>query len=114
MAALPLIVFDVNETLLDLTTMEPTFERIFRDKGAMRLWFANLIMYSTALTVAGCYVPFTDIGSAVMKMLADTRGIRIGDADKKELFENSRRCRPTRRCPEPFRSSARQGSGYSR
>jgi 2-haloacid dehalogenase len=87
MAALPLIVFDVNETLLDLTTMEPTFERIFRDKGAMRLWFANLIMYSAALTVAGCYVPFTDIGSAVMKMLADTRGIRIRDADKKELVE---------------------------
>jgi 2-haloacid dehalogenase len=87
MGALPLIVFDVNETLLDLTTMDPTFERIFHDKGAMRLWFANLIMYSTALTVAGYYVPFTDIGSAVMKMLADTRGIRIGDADKEELFE---------------------------
>ena len=87
MAALPLIVFDVNETLLDLTTMEPTFERIFRDKGAMRFWFANLIMYSAALTVAGCYVPFTDIGSAVMKMLADTRGIRIQDADMKELVE---------------------------
>ena len=53
MAALPLIVFDVNETLLDLGTMEPTFQRIFGDKGAMRLWFANLILYSAALTVAG-------------------------------------------------------------
>jgi hypothetical protein len=31
MAALPLIVFDVNATLLDLGTMEPTFERIFGD-----------------------------------------------------------------------------------
>jgi 2-haloacid dehalogenase len=87
MKALPLIVFDVNETLLDLTTMEPTFERIFRDKGAMRLWFANLIMYSASLTVARCYVPFTEIGSAVMKMLADTRGMRIEDADKKELVD---------------------------
>src|SRR5271166_2899291 len=87
MIAPPLIVFDVNETLLDLTTMEPTFGRIFRDKGAMRFWFANFIMYSSALTVAGCYVPFTDIGSAVLKMLADTRGIRIEDADKKELVE---------------------------
>src|SRR5260221_5368412 len=87
MAALPVIVLDVNETLLDLETMEPTFERISGDKSAMRLWFANLIMYSAALTVAGCYVPFTDIGSAVMKMLADTRGIRIGDKDKKELTE---------------------------
>jgi 2-haloacid dehalogenase len=87
MAALPLIVFDVNETLLDLQTMEPTFERIFGDKSAMRLWFSNLILYSAALTVAGCYVPFTDIGSAVMKMLADTQSIRIADADRKELTE---------------------------
>jgi 2-haloacid dehalogenase len=87
MAALPLIVFDVNETLLDLTTMEPIFERIFRDKGAMRLWFANLILYSAALTVASRYVPFTDIGAAVMKMLADTRGLKITEADKKELVE---------------------------
>ena len=53
----------------------------------MRLWFANFIMYSAALTVAGYYVPFTDIGSAVMKMLADTRGIVIGQADKEELIE---------------------------
>ena len=87
MSDLPLIVFDVNETLLDLDTMAPTFERIFDDKAAMRLWFANLIMYSAALTVAGQYVPFTDIGAAVMKMLADTRGIKITDSDKKELTE---------------------------
>src|SRR6201985_1185672 len=87
MATLPLIVFDVNETLLDLQTMEPIFQRIFGDKWAMRLWFANFIMYSASLTVAGCYVPFTDIGSAVMKMLADTRGIKITDNDRKELTE---------------------------
>jgi 2-haloacid dehalogenase len=85
--ALPLIVFDVNETLLDLGTMEPTFQRIFGDKSAMRLWFADLILYSAALTVAGVYVPFTDIGSAVMKMLANTRGIKINDDDKKELTD---------------------------
>jgi 2-haloacid dehalogenase len=85
MSDLPLIVFDVNETLLDLRTMEPTFARIFGDKRDMRLWFANFIMYSAALTVAGCYVPFTDIGAAVMKMLADTRGIKITEAEKQEL-----------------------------
>jgi 2-haloacid dehalogenase len=86
-AALPLIVFDINETVLDLATMEPTFDRIFSEKGAMRLWFANLILYSAALTVAGRYVPFTDIASAVMKMMADTRDIKIDDKDKRELTE---------------------------
>jgi 2-haloacid dehalogenase len=41
MATPPLIVFDVNETLLDLETLEPTFDRIFGEKNTMRLWFAN-------------------------------------------------------------------------
>jgi 2-haloacid dehalogenase len=87
MPALPLIVFDVNETLVDLRTMEPTFKRVFSDKADMQLWFANLVMYSLALTLADSYVPFTDIGSAVMKMLADTQGIDINDADRRELKE---------------------------
>jgi 2-haloacid dehalogenase len=103
MTALPLIVFDVNETLLDLGTMEPTFQRIFGDKSAMRLWFANLILYSAALTVAGCYVPFTDIGSAVMKMLADTRGITINDEDKKELTEKFSTMPPHQEVPAALR-----------
>ena len=109
MAALPLIVFDVNETLLDLTTMEPTFERIFRDKGAMRLWFAHLILYSSALTVAGCYVPFTDIGSAVMKMLADTRGIKISDTDRKELVDKFSTMPPYREVPGTLRKLREAG-----
>src|ERR1700678_1010644 len=99
MAALPLIVFDVNETLLDLETMTPIFERIFGEKSAMRLWFANLIMYSAALTVAGRYVPFTDIGAAVMKMLADTQDIKIDDADKAELKEKFSTMPPHKEVP---------------
>jgi 2-haloacid dehalogenase len=109
MAALPLIVFDVNETLLDLTSLEPTFERIFRDKAAMRLWFANLILYSAALTVAGCYVPFTDIGSAVMKMLADTSGITISEADKKELLEKFSTMPPHPEVPVALRKLRQAG-----
>ena len=58
----PIVVFDVNETLLDLEAIHPFFDRIFNDHAAMRLWFANLIAYSEALTLASVYVPFTDIG----------------------------------------------------
>src|ERR1700747_2968245 len=103
MPALPLIVFDVNETLLDLQTMEPTFERIFGETKDMRLWFANLIMCSAALTVAGCYVPFTDIGAAVMKMMADTQGIKIDEADKKELTEKFSTMPPYEEVPGALR-----------
>jgi hypothetical protein len=65
----PIIVFDVNETLLNLGSLQPTFDRIFSDPAALRLWFANLITYSEALTLNGVYVPFTDIGGAVASPL---------------------------------------------
>src|ERR1700761_2204629 len=109
MPLLPLVVFDVNETLLDLQTMEPTFERIFGDKADMRLWFANLILYSAALTVAGCYVPFTDIGAAVMKMLADTRGIEISEADKQELKDKFSTMPPHAEGPAALRKLRQAG-----
>jgi 2-haloacid dehalogenase len=109
MAALPLIVFDVNETLLDLGTMEPTFQRIFGDKNAMRLWFADLILYSAALTVAGVYVPFTDIGAAVMKMLASTRGIKINDNDKNELTDKFSTMPPHPEVPAALRKLRNAG-----
>ncbi|MGH3394898.1 MAG: hypothetical protein ACRDPO_09430, partial [Streptosporangiaceae bacterium] len=57
------------------------------DPAALRLWFAHLITYSEALTLAGVYVPFTDIGGAVLRMLAATCGITISDADSAELTD---------------------------
>src|SRR3984885_7084928 len=83
----PIVVFDVNETLLDLEVLHPTLDRIFGDPAALRLWFADLITYSEALTLAGAYVPFTDIGAAVLRMLAATRDITITDSDAAELTE---------------------------
>lgn len=83
----PNVVFDVNETLLDLDALRPTFDRIFDDEAALRLWFANLITYSEALTLSGVYVPFTDIGGAVLRMLAASRDITISDSDGAELTD---------------------------
>jgi 2-haloacid dehalogenase len=89
--------------------MEPTFEHIFGDRNAMRLWFANFIMYSAALTVADCYVPFTDIGPAVMQMLAATQGIEINDADKAELKERFSTMPPHRDVPAALRKLRGRG-----
>jgi 2-haloacid dehalogenase len=78
------------------------------------LWFANFIMYSAALTVAGCYVPFTEIGSAVMKMLADTRGIKVDIRTRKSSRKSFPRCRPTLRSQRRYTSCAMQVFGFSR
>jgi 2-haloacid dehalogenase len=84
---LPCIVFDCNETLLDLGTMTPIFERLFGDRSAMRLWFQALITYSQALTITGHYEPFTDIGGAVLQMMADARRVPLTAGDRQELTD---------------------------
>jgi 2-haloacid dehalogenase len=105
----PAIVFDVNETLLDLDWISPIFERIFSDPGAMRLWFAHLITYSEALTLAGVYVPFTDIGGAVLRMLAETRGITLTDSDVAELTDRFSSMPPHSDVPLALRRLREQG-----
>ncbi|HTU87187.1 MAG TPA: haloacid dehalogenase type II [Solirubrobacteraceae bacterium] len=109
MAERPIIVFDVNETLLDLDTIRPTFDRIFDDPAAMRLWFANLITYSEALTLAGVYVPFTDIGAAVLRMLASTRGVSVTDADGAELTDRFASMPPHPEVPAALRRLREHG-----
>ena len=105
----PIIVFDVNETLMNLDGVKPVFDRIFNDPAAMRLWFANLIVYSEALTLAGVYVPVTDIGGAVLRMLAATRGITISDADAAELTERFATMPPHPEVPAALRRLREHG-----
>ena len=79
------IVFDVNETLIDITTLEPLFDRLFGDPGVMREWFAQLILYSEAVTLSGIYVPFGELAAGVFRMIGEIRQRKIGDPDIAEL-----------------------------
>ncbi|RZT46315.1 2-haloacid dehalogenase [Sphingomonas sp. BK036] len=75
----PLIVFDVNETLLDIEVLEPLFTNIFTTPGRMREWFAQVILYSEALSLAGPYVAFGKLGVAALQMLGQIHGVAVTD-----------------------------------
>ncbi|MBU2873945.1 haloacid dehalogenase type II [Marinobacter salexigens] len=80
-----IIVFDVNETLLDITTLEPLFVRIFGDRRILREWFAQLILYSQTMTLSGIYSPFGELGVGALRMVANIHQINVGNADIAEL-----------------------------
>lgn len=83
----PIIVFDVNETLLDITTLEPLFERVFSDRQVFREWFAQLVLYSQTMTLSGLYTPFGDLGVGALRMVAEIHQVNITDPDIAELKE---------------------------
>lgn len=82
MNAVPrVLVFDVNETLSDMTPLRRRFEDIGVSAELMPAWFAGVLRDGFAVTVAGGYADFRATAEAVLRMLlASLRGWR-GDAD---------------------------------
>ena len=85
--SLPIIMFDVNETLLDITSLEPLFARLFGNKMLLREWFAQLVLYSQTMTLSGLYMPFGELGISALQMTADIHNVRLIDSDVDELKE---------------------------
>jgi 2-haloacid dehalogenase len=83
--ARPIIVFDVNETLLDFSVLTPVFARVFDDPKMLREWFNQVVVFSEALTLAGQYADSGTVGVAVLQMLAGIKGRTVGPSDLSEL-----------------------------
>ena len=83
----PIMVFDVNETLLDITHLEPLFVRIFGNKSVLREWFSHLIIYSQTMTLSGLYAPFSRLASGTLRMIATMYDIDLKNSDIQELKE---------------------------
>jgi len=85
------IVFDVNETLLDLAALDPAFARIFGDAMARREWFTQVLQSALTATVTDAYSDFGAIGMAALAMTAARRGIALTDADRQAIREGMQR-----------------------
>src|ERR1700729_3999769 len=79
------LIFDVNETLIDFESMHPLFERVFGDKRVMREWLSQLIMYSMTITLSGLYKDYWAIGGGCFQMVGKVHGIDITPADTEAL-----------------------------
>jgi 2-haloacid dehalogenase len=75
------LVFDVNETLIDIEAMTPLFTQIFGDCSAMREWFGQLGTYSMTTAISHRYVDYFTLGQALTRVLADIQGPHVSDDD---------------------------------
>lgn len=76
------LVFDVNETLLDLAVLDPTFERAFGDAAVRRQWFGLVLRNAMTLTMTGAYQDFLTVGAASLDMVADQHRVALSQADR--------------------------------
>lgn len=88
------LVFDVNETLLDLAALDPLFERLFGDAGARRDWFGRVLTSAMTLTCCGRYEPFDVIGARALTVTARHYDRPLGDGDTGAVGAAMRRLPP--------------------
>ncbi|UUO08285.1 haloacid dehalogenase type II [Blastopirellula sp. J2-11] len=76
------IFFDVNETLLDLESMQDSVAKALGGrKDLLPLWFSTMLHHSLVDSATGQYHPFGDIGTAALMMVAEANGIALTEAD---------------------------------
>jgi 2-haloacid dehalogenase len=77
----PTIVFDVNETLLDLSPVRTWFAERFGDDPSASEWFGELLRLSFVSATTDRYIPFPDLGAAALVSSAARFGASVGDGD---------------------------------
>lgn len=88
------LVFDVNETLLDLTPLQPHFAELFGSAEPMGEWFARLLHGSLVANHTNRYRPFGQIGAEALIALAKKRGIALSPERAGTILATLRRLPP--------------------
>lgn len=77
-----IIAFDVNETLLDLTGLDPHFEKTFGSASVRREWFSQVLQSAMATTIFGQYKDFSTIAGHALTQVADRHGLKLTQKDR--------------------------------
>ncbi len=102
------LVFDVNETLLDLRALDEPFERVFGDASARTQWFGQLLQSALVATVTDSYTDFGSTALAALQMVAARHGRELTANEVSEILGTIRRLPPH---PEVHNALDRLGAG---
>jgi 2-haloacid dehalogenase len=81
------VIFDVNETMLDLGALDPLFVHWFGDPIARNEWFAQTLHFAMTLAATREFRSFGEVGAAALAEIAHRRGISLPDAASAQLRE---------------------------
>lgn len=80
------LVFDVNETVLDIGVLGPHFARAFGSADVLQEWFSSVLLYSNVVTLAGPYGDFAAVAGAALDMVAAARSVSLSPADRQRIL----------------------------
>jgi 2-haloacid dehalogenase len=89
-----LLILDVNETLLDLSSMKARMNQAFDHEFAFTQWFSLMLQYSLVDNVTGQYHNFGEIGKAAFEMTKQMLGKEVAENERDEILGMIRQLPP--------------------
>jgi len=80
-----ILVFDVNETLLNLQPLETHFQRVFGDRTVIHEWLSQVILYAEGVTLADSYRTFGEVATAALQMTAEAHNVTLSEHDARHI-----------------------------
>ncbi len=80
------ILFDVNETLLDMSPLKEKVNKLLNSKRGFRIWFGMLLQYSLVDNCTGDYHDFSTIADATLDKAAKALETPMNAGQKQEAL----------------------------
>jgi 2-haloacid dehalogenase len=90
----PTLVFDVNETLLDLSALDAPFDDAFGSPDVRAEWFAQVLQSALVHTVLDTYADFSAIAAAALDMIAARHDRSLSEAEQTAILDTVRALPP--------------------
>lgn len=81
------LIFDINETLLDLSPLKKSINATLGNEFAAEIWFAELLQYSLVETVSNSYHDFSKIAQEVLRMNALKYDLELSEEELQQTLK---------------------------
>ncbi|HUU73972.1 MAG TPA: haloacid dehalogenase type II [Burkholderiales bacterium] len=88
------LLFDVNESLLDLSVLTPHFERVFGDGQILYQWFGQVLQTAMLTVITQQYSDFAKVGRGALDMMGEKYGVSLTDDDRTQIVGGMRTLPP--------------------
>lgn len=83
-----IILFDINETVVNLETLKPEFRDAFGSEEALSLWFSKLLHSSTVCIATNVHSNFAELANAMLASVAAHYHCQLTDAKRNALLDH--------------------------
>jgi 2-haloacid dehalogenase len=82
------ILFDINETVLDLSSLKPKFQTALGDESFMATWFSMLLHTSTVCALTATKTDFATLAGAMLDTIAARLGVGLTDHTRSDILSS--------------------------